>query len=190
MRERLLSKAAIILEWNHFCSAPIYQFGKPLDELRIALKVATGYEYDNDHNRVYVGRHEFSFNVTMETADFSSPRYREITKLPGAHAGPRGSNVYTLRLYNFEGVEHLFERMFVCEPGDAIPSVVTGAAREALDKYSQGLRSCSDCGEMTDAKAPRKYFAGVYCEACWKGSKGQHAGRGGWKAVEAAETYE
>lgn len=190
MRDRLPMKAAVIVEWNHFCSAPIFQFGKPLEETRIALKVATGYEYDNRHNRVYFSRHEFSFNVTMETASSGSPRYREITKLAGAHAGPNGSNVYTLVFWNFEGVEHLFESMFTCEPDDHIPSDVTKAARACLEQYSRGVRSCSDCGAETEAGASRRYFAGIYCEPCWAGSQGKHAGRGGWKAMEAAETYE
>jgi hypothetical protein len=190
-KAKLHMVGVIVIDWNHFTQAPIYLFGKPLKEVGIALKVATGYQYDNEHFRVAFERAEFAFNVQQETAALGSPKYKEIVaSVPGAHLGPNGGNAYTLRLWNFEGVEALFEKTFACEYDKPVPVEVCSEAAEALRLYGRGIRDCSDCGSRTDAKSDRRYFAGIYCVPCWTGAAGQHKGHGGWKEVEAKETYD
>jgi hypothetical protein len=190
-KPRLHMVGVIVIDWNHFTQTPIYLFGKPLKEVGVALKVATGYQYDNEHFRVAFERAEFAFSILQEMAALGSPRYKEIVaSVPGAHLGPNGGNAYTLRLWNFEGVEALFEKTFACECGSPLPADVSREAAEALRLYGGGIRTCSDCGSRTNANSGRHYFAGIYCQACWEGSAGQHKGRGGWKKVEANETYD
>lgn len=59
-----------------------------------------------------------------------------------------------------------------------------------MEAFLRGEVSCSDCGAATVANEGRHYFAGIYCPGCWDGTSGKYLGRGGWKEIEAKETYD
>lgn len=53
---------------------------------------------------------------------------------------------------------------------------------QIIDDYSHKIIHCSDCGKpLSEGKCAGRYFAGVYCQDCWKRK---------WRAIEAAEDYE
>lgn len=62
--------------------------------------------------------------------------------------------------------------------------------RSDMNLYSQGLVRCASCKEPTSIHDPGgQYFAGLYCRGCWEGTKGKMKDQGGFRALEARETY-
>jgi hypothetical protein len=63
----------------------------------------------------------------------------------------------------------------------------------AIDSYTRDKSlPCSDCGTIIHHRTDDvggHYFAGIYCLKCWNGNTGKHKGRGGWREIEAKETY-
>lgn len=50
-----------------------------------------------------------------------------------------------------------------------------------IDNYIKGIIQCSDCGKpITSSEIAGRFFAGQYCEECWKNK---------WKEIESKENY-
>ena len=182
---------AIIFDYRELDNLPIWQLEKPLKEKAIAMKVITGYTFDNPH--VYVSNiygHLFAFSLHRTQAQYGSPAYFEYQKMFGEKHIDLGK-VYTIYLWNQNGQQSLFSTTFMIDSYDSpIPDTVRREMENRMKRYEDGYIHCSDCGKEVPREPVGQYFAGAYCPDCWKGKTGEHKEKGGWKAVEAKETYD
>lgn len=183
--------AALIIPWHAAKKLKTCFFGKQLKELRVALKVATRYEYDNSHDRFeYMGL-EFPFSFHEVTWGIGSELERTYRSKLGrdCHGGPNGSNVRTLNIWSMNQ-QKIHEETFLCEWAGPLPEGAISAAEAAMLRFYNKEIACSDCGDVIPLPGAGRYFAGVYCSGCWEGTKGCYRGKGGWKKTESEETYD
>lgn len=181
--------AALIFPYSALRTLPLFWFGKPHTELRVAAKVLTGYTFDNPHLRfANLFGDEFAISVDSPKYSHGSALDKEIRKRFGVI---HPHQYWDLKVWDSKGVTAVYGADFVAAYDDSIPDGILTALFDLTEQFSRGSVRCSDCGAMVDARNPAgRYFAGTYCAACWSGDAGQHKGGGGWKAVEARETYE
>ena len=195
VRDRPLLICWFVMSFRELRTLQLSWWLRPADELRIAGKVMTGYAFDNPHFRVKNSYGEpFIISVyhcdAHEAGSATDKAYRK--RFGNAYKGAKSfSNVWSLHLWSIRN-EHLFATEFCADYGDAMPATVLDQAFTILDAWTaEGKLPCSDCKVVIRREAVAgSYFAGSYCHACWAGDGGTHAGKGGWKAVEAKETYE
>lgn len=178
----------LVVDYMEFARIPIWEYERPMQEKGVALKVITGYGYDGLKLMVMsITGNLYSLMINRESCRHGSIRHKELQKMFGE--GVDIGKTYTLNLWNVSGGTSLFGTAFtVKEYQDSIPNEVVKAVYQVMEEYEKGIVSCSDCGEKVQ-KSNRQYFAGMYCEGCWEGTKGEKQGRGGWREVEANETY-
>jgi len=181
----------IIISSRELETLPVWEFEKPMKEKFIALKVITGYQFDNTKLLISSGRDWFSLFVHRESGiGYGSIRHKELQKAFGAHVDL--NKVYDITLWDYRGTEGLYSSDFVIEDyKKPIPPTIVHDVEATMELYSQGKITCADCGRIIDrSEIAGHFFAGVYCDPCWLGRTGKHKGKGGWQAVEACETYE
>lgn len=178
----------IVVDYIEFARLPIREYERPLKEKSIALKVITGYGFDDEKLKIQsITGNLYSLMIHRESCQHGSPRHKELQK----HFGERVDihKTYSLNLWNVTGGVALYGTAFtIKEYSDPIPHEVVKEVYRAMDEYEQGIVTCSDCRNKTQ-KSNRQYFAGIYCPECWIGETGQHKGKGGWQQVEDKETY-
>lgn len=170
---------------------PVREFGKPMKEKFIALKVITGYEFDDAKLLITSEGDWFSLSVHRECGiGLQSIKHKELQKAFGARVDL--NKVYKITLWDYRGVEGLYADEFVIESYDKpIPPTIARNVKDVMNLYSRGKILCADCERIiARSEIAGHFFAGVYCAACWLGRTGKHKGEGGWQAVEARETYE
>lgn len=179
----------LVVDYLEFARLPIWEYERPMKEKSIALKVITGYQFDDQKLMVSsIMGNLYSLTITRESCQYGSFRHKKLQK----HFGEQVDigKTYSLHLWNITGGISLYGTTFtVKEYSDSIPTEVVQNVHRVMSEYESGLVMCSDCGNITDAHSGRQYFAGIYCSECWEGTKGTHQGKGGWREVEAKETY-
>ena len=181
----------IIISRRELETLPIWEFEKPMKEKFIALKVITGYQFDNTKLLIKSGRDWFSLSIYRESGiGHHSIKHKELQKAFGTRVDL--NKVYTITLWDYRGMEGLYVGEIVIESYDKpIPSTVVRDVEDTMELYSQGKITCADCGRIIErSEIAGHFFAGVYCDPCWLGRRGEHKGEGGRQAVEARETYE
>ncbi len=179
----------LVIDYLELARLPIWQFERPMNEKRIALKVITGYEFDNENLKVQsVAGNLYSLMIKRETCQWGSIRHKELQEMFGEQV--EINKTYTLHLWNGWGGISLYGTTFeIKDYNDTLPKEVMSAIDLAMSEYEEGRVVCSDCRGITDANSGRRYFAGIYCKPCWEGTTGKYIGKGGWREVEAKETY-
>lgn len=164
-----------------------------LEELRIACKVLARYHCDNNNQALtYMGK-AFSFFVSVSTCAPGSIRDKEYRQRFGVAYTNKGLGeaVFEFCLWNSRGSRALWKETFLASHLKPMPEKIRSTLVNAMDDYFHGTLKCSDCrAAIVTSAIAGNYFAGSYCSPCWLGEAGEHKGRGGWKAVEARETYE
>ena len=160
-----------------------------LRERRIALKVITGYGFDNEHNFLtdICGKH-YGFSVRQNKAAFNSIEYKRLTSKFGH---PTLSSYYEISVWNETGTASIFTDEWCGSWNNGVPNNIIEKIEEVMQLYREGKIHCSDCQIVTpidDYK--RHYFAGRYCNNCWSGSTGTYKNIGGWCEIERKENYE
>jgi len=170
--------AIIITEYE---TMPIWEYEKPLKEKLIALKVITGYQWDNEHKFLFFNGQLYAFSLCRSQANPSSPAQKEHAKEfnIGWH---QEDHVYSLTLWDVTGNQTIYSNEWYHPNYDQpIPRKIIQEMESAVANYETNKIRCSDCGAETNADTRRRYFAGTYCEKCWEGK---------WKEIEAKETYD
>jgi len=186
---------AIIIDHAEFARMPISELEKPLHEKCVAIKVITGYGFDNKKTRISnIYGHEFAFGLYRQKAAMGSIRYKEFMKLfPDAVRGQTIDvwHIFEFQLWDYTGTRSIYQKLFWIEShSDPIPREVMTEIDNAMQKYSDGKLNCSDCGKNIDIDTNNRYFAGSYCDDCWLGRTGKYKDGGGWQKIEAEETYD
>ena len=179
----------LVLDYMEFARLPIWEFERPMKEKFVALKTITGYGYDNEHLKIQsITGQLYSVMITRESCQWGSIRHKQLQGYFGERV--EINKCYTLHLWDGRGCTSLFGTTFeIKDYNDALPEEVVKEVHRAISEFESGIVSCSDCGEPTQTNSRRQYFAGIYCSECWKGTKGLHKDKGGWREVEANETY-
>lgn len=188
-------QGAIIIDYGEMGKLPIHELEKPLSEKFIALKVITGYGFDNTCARISdIFGNEYAFSLDRDRSKHGSIRYKELMKrFPDKVRGQTidTHKVFYFHLWDYTGHRSLYTRIFwVDDYKKPIPDDVRMEYEAVMDKYSKGLMSCSDCGHEISNSIKNQYFASRYCDDCWLGKTGKHKDQGGWKKVEANESYD
>lgn len=185
-------RGALILDVSSLSSLPIWWWWKRHRELSVALKVVTGDRYDNSRTRLTnIFGEEFAIQVhTPREWGHGSPFAKSLRKKFGKL--PIRGEVHEIYLWDHRGLTSVFESgTFLAKGADPIPEEIVTQMKSAMEDFTSGTLACSDCRQQFKRDdSGGRYFAGVYCHDCWDGETGQHKGRGGWKAVEAKETYD
>lgn len=137
-------------------------FIEKLEELRIALKKASGYKWDNSIQRLSnIFGDEFKFHLYKKNSYVSKEYY------------------YNLVIWDYTGNTSIGEFNFF--PTDNKKEIVNRAIK-LTEGFSSGYVVCSGCGskQIYENIKRNKYFAGIYCQHCWDTK---------WKAIEAKEKY-
>jgi hypothetical protein len=183
-----------VIPWSSFRDAPLYWLLRGLREVGVAAKTLARYTYDNHHQVIAFSPWpvEFEFSVSHNNQQaYGSPLDKEYRAKFGKDY--TGQNVYGFKVWGRSGSQLVWENnAFLAKDGTVtIPAAVLDSAHAAMEAYCKGELACSDCGALLPLKElPGHYFAGTYCAPCWLGERGKNKGRGGWKAVEARETYD
>jgi len=179
---------AIIVDRQDLLSTPIVDFERKLKEKMVALKVITGYGFD-DSNWMLV--HELKFyalSLRRERCSLHTPRHKELKGIFGANVDT--NKCYVLVAWADDGSQSVFHRLFtISDYKEPIPLEVLNELFGSLRLCGKGLVKCSDCGKECNAKSGNRYFAGTYCDDCWLGRTGKYQGKKGWQEVERRETY-
>jgi hypothetical protein len=182
--------AILVLDYLEFAKLPVWEFERPMKEKAVALKVITGYQFDDEKLKIQsLTGNLYSLMITRESCQWGSPRHKELQ----GHFGKQVEigKCYTLHLWDSRGCTSLYGTTFqISDYNDTLPKEVVNDINRAIREFEKGEVSCSDCGNTTDANSGRRYFAGIYCPECWIGETGQHAKKGGWQEVEHKETYD
>lgn len=161
--------------------------GGYMEALRNTMKVVTGYHFDGGHENLSHNGKLFSFSVRRHNPPTGSIRYKELKSKYG-----KTDYVFEFSLWDQTGTQSLLNIEFIINDisGD-FPESVLDEIREVCDNYLRGKVNCSDCRKEVKAnEIAGRYFASQYCPSCWHGVAGEHKGKGGWREVEAKETYE
>lgn len=183
-------KGMIAIPLKALETLPIREFEKPMKEKFIALKVITGYEFDDAKLLITSGGGWFSLSVHRECGiGLQSIKHKELQKAFGARVDL--NKVYKITLWDYRGIEGLYAGEFVIESYDkSIPSTIVRDVKDAMELYSQGKITCADCRQTINrSEIAGRFFDTVYCAPCWLGKTGKYKGEGGWQAIEARETY-
>jgi hypothetical protein len=160
---------AIIIPFHEFRKMQICNLasnGKFLKERRIAMKVITGYAFDNDHNYI-----DYPIVGALFSFYMGFPEFEPKTK----------HKTCVINIWSLCG-DHLFgEKITVKSINDTISADCLKRIDKCLNDYMRGFINCSDCKkQIKKSDIAGRYFAGVYCKDCWEGK---------WEATEAKETY-
>ena len=185
----------VVIPSGALATVPLAWFLKDLDEIRVACKRLSRYEYDNNHQVLSFDCYatEFSFSVALPQAAPGSPNERAwLSRFGDAYRDRAlGVRVTEFNLWDWRGCIAVHKEVFLGDLMKPIPDEVRARLCAAMRAYVDGSLRCSDCGAMLPmVELPGAYFAGRYCAACWLGERGKHSGSGGWKAVESRETYD
>lgn len=185
----------VVIPSRALLTVPLHWFMKQLEEVRIACKQLARYEYDNNHQVLVFDVYgvEFSFSFSLPQGQPGSPNdLRWRTKF-GKDYTHRSIGAYVTKFYLWDarGTTAVHEDEFMANQLEPLPEDVRERAYAAMQAYCDGKLRCSDCKALLPMQElPGHYFAGSYCSPCWLGERGKHKGTGGWKAVEARETYD
>ena len=187
-------KAAIIISHGEMRTLPFRELLKPLREKCVALKVVTGYGFDNTDTRISdIYGFNFKFSLHSTKPKIGSPLYKQYMKMfPDKVRGKtiRTENIFNLSVWDVTGGRAVFSTTFwIDDFKEPIPVEVRKGYESAMDDFRKGSLKCSDCGKPTEANTHNRYFAGSYCDDCWLGRTGKHKDGGGWQKVEANESY-
>jgi len=177
----------LVIPHGEFERIPIYKFERELNEKRIALKVITGYQFDNTHySTTSIRGTLFSFSVSRTQAKRGSMAHEELQETFGKSVDL--GKVYEIRIWDGRGDLSVYHKTFIVNTyDDPIPPEIISSMKEKMELSEDGKYTCSDCGDITVPSG--RYFASSFCKDCWYGAKGDHKDRGGWKKVEAEESY-
>jgi len=185
-------KGYIVFDWHEFITTPIYQFFDPLDEKRIAMKVITGYKFDNEYYKFTNAYGDlFSFSISKCGAEIGSIKHVELIEKFGKDV--RLDKIYYINIWNGTGMDTIYKESFIIKNAfkDTIPEEIANKIDMLVCDYSRGIYYCNDCGKrITKKEIGGRYFAGKYCKDCWIGKTGTYKGKGGWQKLEKEETYE
>lgn len=175
---------------NELATTPIIEFERKLKEKFIALKVIPGYRWDNTTLLVSnLYGNWFSMMLHRNSCAYGSIKHRQLQETFGKDVDTH--KVYKATFWDYKGAQQIYCVEFVIEDyNKPIPKKIINVIIEELENYSKGNIKCSDCGKnikRTDIGG--NYFAGSYCQDCWLGNVGRYENRGGWKKVEAEESY-
>ena len=181
----------IIIDQNEFSLMPIYHFEKKMREKHVAMKVITGYTFDNTHLCVSNMYGEwFSISVRRSQAVRGSIGYKKHQEMFGRNIDP--GKVFELHAWDYRGLDSIYTRTFEIKDYDKpIPMEICRELFKSSEKYSKGFIRCSDCRK--EIKIEDKggcYFASTFCIDCWLGKRGKHKGNKGWQEIERRETYD
>ena len=188
---------AIILSLNEISNmntGKLMSSGRFLDDRFRAIKIITGYEFDNQSlylSNIYGDYYSIYFHE--EKPQHGSISYKKYSKMFNDNLSL--SHVVCVSLWNQNGGIALFSKVFLVKSFiDKLPKDIIKQIEDVSENYSRDREvACSDCGIKIHHKTKEiggHYFAGIYCVTCWLGSSGKHKDRGGWKAVEAKESYD
>lgn len=184
-------KGSIIITENDLRSLPIFEFERPLDEKFVALKVITGYDYDDKHLLLDYGHHLFALHLGRTNAKRGSIAHDNFKAKFGTNVDL--DKVYEVQVWDHNGNCSIHYATFrIYDWNQPIPQDYLKLFFDELDIYVNGNIRCSDCDKIIkrDTEIAGHYFAGRYCQQCWDGQTGQHKDKGGWSVVAERETYE
>ena len=140
------------------------EFIADLEEVRLAVKAATNYKWDNSNMRMSNSSGtEFAFQLRKHTQFGIREAWHEISVWDSR--GNTSIISFVISTSLDERKKQLVKLMRLCS------------------EFAAGEVHCHDCGKLQkyeDIKNNR-YFAGIYCDECWERE---------WKAIEAKETYD
>ncbi|KKK73003.1 hypothetical protein LCGC14_2898200, partial [marine sediment metagenome] len=158
--------------------------GRYLKDRFRAIKLITGYEWDNTHlylKNTHGDLYAISFNEIG--CPNGSINYKKYSKL--FHDNLMSNNIVEFHIWTQGGTCTIYGKVFMIKSFiSCIPESIMVNIKDSVNSYSKDKTlSCSDCGVKIHHKTDEvggHYFAGIYCNSCWN----RH-----WKAVEAKETY-
>ena len=180
----------ILLDLGELKKKPIHEFERKLTEQFTALKVITGYEFDNQKLLLSYLGDWFSMSIRRNGCKLCSVEHNRLKSEYGSNVD--SGKVFTLSLWDYHGTRSVFDIEFTVKSYyEPIPNDVLRKIEVELSNYSNGLIHCSDCDDLIkQTEIAGHHFAGSYCLDCWSGNKGMYKGKGGWWEVEKNETYE
>lgn len=185
-------KGLLIVSLSELRKLPITVYANEFEEKRIALKVITGYQFDNGVLAISNSYGDlYRFSVDKPNPKEGSLLYESFKELFGKDFQPR--MVYTISVWDASGNNSIFyDKPFLVKSyNDPIPSEIVDKIDQLISDYSRGIFYCSDCGKpIKKEDIGGRFFAGRYCKDCWVGNTGTYKGKGGWKKRESEENYE
>jgi len=162
---------SIVIPVSSFRSVPFSWFLSELEDIRKACKTLVGYRYDNSHYRIRsISGQEYSFMFVK---------------------APFVTNKFSINVWDARGGANILDEPFCPDSQGKIPIEIVLQIEKMIGMWEKGEALCCDC--ESKIKYPQdvagRYFAGFYCASCWLGNTGRYKGKGGWKLVEARETY-
>jgi hypothetical protein len=169
---------------------PVKFFFTGAEEMRITFKELTGYRFDHRHIRLS-NCYGDEFILMMSRGKFSDmispPEHFQVIH---GFSSPR-SAYFGIDLWDYKGQVKIYGESFKGRQEDTIPVKVMDGVEYATRFYSRKKVACSDCMDLLMFEdIYGKYFAAVFCQGCWEGTKGKYKAKGGWREVEAKETYD
>ncbi len=178
---------AIIIDYDEFQRNEIKDIctdGKDMKEKMTAVKVITGYRFDNSH---FMISNIFGdlFAYMLSQVKITDKESQEI------HAKYNSSeslkkHKYILSIWNSAGSTSIYtSNSWIQDYDKPIDREIYKKAKQYMEDYSQGIFRCSRC-EVQIKNKRNRYFAGIYCDKCWNDdSKGMSL-----KEQERRETYD
>jgi hypothetical protein len=163
-------KAIILVSLSELAKTKLCDIvGKKYNEIGIALKVVTGYEFDNNKTLFQNGYGDwFSFSVYKIKAPHGSINYKKFSKkLSGFN--PPDYEAYEISVWDYKGTSSLGSKYFVARFDDYIPSSIITFIKNLSNEFTKGYINCSDCGKQV-----------LTNDIAWEGGR---------KEVEAKEDY-
>lgn len=130
------------LDFLRHADHPVADLVKEMERIRVAVKKATGYYWDNAHWRVsdIYGR-EYSFQV---------------------YNRPNGCGVITL--WDYTGHNAICEFALTADKAQRYEAFKT--ALKAAERWSNGEYQCAGCNQWFKKPCAGTIYAGQYCPTC------------------------
>lgn len=174
---------AIIIEIGEMHTmkvSALHSNGRYLKDRFNAIKIITGYKWDNTHlylKNTYGDLYAISFCELK--CPHGSPNHEKYSKLFNTNLALK--NVVDVHIRTQGGTVSIYNRVFLVDSFLLnVPPKTMIEIKNAVDGYSKDKTlPCSDCGVEMHHKTDEvggNYFAGICCNKCWDRK---------WKAVEA-----
>lgn len=158
---------AIVIEQDNLLKYSISELRNGFDEIRIAMKVITGYQYDN--------------GKVLWTNIYGDPFSIMVSETKKGKSIKDESD-YMLSVWLFNGSFSLGEKPFKAKYNNKLPADVYKWLMNITENFHNGLFNCSGCQEKTlISEIAGQFYAGRYCKKCWETK---------YKAIEAKENYD
>jgi hypothetical protein len=157
---------AIVIEQNNILKYEIYELERGFNEIRIAMKAITGYQYDN--------------SKLIWTNIYGDPYSIMVTKTKKPKFAGEEAD-YCLHVWLFNESFSIGDKPFRAKYDDKLPSDVYKWLKDITENFHNGLFNCSGCKKkILISEISGQFYAGRYCKECWESK---------YKAIEAKENY-